>query len=98
MGMLGAFYDLRFAILQIIYQLLPYLFTASCVDGDIQLVDGETEWKGSLEICFNQRWGTVSGEGWDSTETEVVCRELGYQSTGMYCGVKDLNNSFNTVE
>jgi len=40
----------------------------------------------------------VSGEGWDLTETEVVCRELGYQSTGMYCGVKDLNSSFNTVE
>ena len=58
-------------------------FTASCADGDIQLVDGESEWKGTLQVCFNQRWGTVNGEGWDSTETEVVCRELGYQSSGM---------------
>ena len=57
------------------------------MDGDIQLVDGETEWKGKLEVCFDQRWGTVSGEGWDSADTEVVCRELGYQSTGMYCEV-----------
>ena len=55
------------------------------MDGDIQLVDREAQWKGRLEIRFNQRWGTVSGEGWDSTETEVVCRELGYQPTGMYC-------------
>ena len=60
------------------------------MDGDIKLVDGEAGWKGRLEVCFNQRWGTVSGEGWDSTDTEVVCRELGYQSTGMYFEVLDI--------
>ena len=56
--------------------------SASCIDGSIRLVDGETEWEGRLEVCFNQRWGTVGGETWDSTETDVVCRELGYQSSG----------------
>lgn len=61
-----------------------FLSTASCMDGDIQLVDGETEWRGRLQVCFDQRWGTVSGEGWDSADTEVVCRELGYQSAGGY--------------
>lgn len=52
------------------------------MDGDVQLVDGDTEWEGRLEVCFNQRWGTVGGEAWDATETEVVCRQLGYQSIG----------------
>lgn len=61
-----------------------FLSTASCMDGDIQLVDGETEWRGRLQVCFDQRWETVSGEGWDSADTEVVCRELGYQSAGRY--------------
>ena len=60
------------------------------MDGDIQLVDGDTGWEGRLEVCFNQRWGTVGGEAWDSTETEVVCRQLGYQSIGpgMYSGIE----------
>ena len=55
--------------------------SASCIDGNIRLVDGETEWEGRLEVCFNQRWRTVGGEAWDTTETDVVCRELEYQSS-----------------
>ena len=64
-----------------------FLFTASCMDGDIRLVDGYTGWEGRLEVCFNRRWGTVGGETWDVTETEVICRQLGYQYQSIEAGM-----------
>ena len=55
---------------------------ASCVDGDIRLVGGETEREGQMEVCLDQRWGTVNGDGWSSVDAQVVCRQLGYLTPG----------------
>ena len=44
-------------------------------------MEGETEWKGRLEICLNQRWGTVSSDGWTVAGVQVVCKDLGYEIT-----------------
>ena len=55
---------------------------ASCEDGDIRLVNGYTEYDGQLEVCFDQKWGTVNGNGWSDPDTQVVCRLLGYETTG----------------
>ena len=52
--------------------------TATCMDGDIRLIHGNTEYDGLVEVCFNQRWGTVNGNGWSSVDTQVACRQLGY--------------------
>ena len=38
--------------------------------------------EGRLEVCFNQRWGTVNGDGWSSVDTQVSCRQLGYETNG----------------
>ena len=50
----------------------------SCDDGDLRLVGGETEYEGLLEVCFSQRWGTVNGDGWSASDTQVACRQLGF--------------------
>jgi len=55
---------------------------ALCEDGDIRLVNGFIEYEGHLEVCFDQKWGTVNGNGWSDNDTRVVCRQLGYQTTG----------------
>ena len=52
----------------------------SCTDGDIQLVGGETEREGRVEVCLDQRWGTANGDGWSPADAQVVCRQLGYQT------------------
>ena len=52
----------------------------------MRLVEGESEWEGRLEVCFNRRWGTVSSDGWTQTNTQVICNDLGYQSAGMWSG------------
>ena len=53
-----------------------------CADGDIQLVDGESEREGRVEVCLGQRWGTVNEDGWSSVDAQVVCRQLGYSTAG----------------
>ena len=50
----------------------------NCNDSDIQLVDGETEREGRLEICINGIWGAVCDDSWDVKDARVVCRQLGY--------------------
>ena len=59
-----------------------WMVTVSCDDGDLRLVGGETEYEGLLEVCFSQRWGTVNGDGWSAIDTQVACRQLGFNTIG----------------
>ena len=59
---------------------------ASCKDGDLKLVGGISENEGRLEVCFDQRWGTIDGDGWTHTDTQVACRQLGLPTSGIYTG------------
>ena len=61
---------------------------ATCVDGALRLVEGETKWEGRLEVCFNQRWGTVSNDGWTEVNSQVVCNAFGYEFTGIHTQVQ----------
>ena len=48
----------------------------SCDNGKIRLVDGGTLLEGRVEICYNDRWGTICDGLWDSNDAIVVCRQL----------------------
>ena len=45
-------------------------------------MDGRYSHEGMVEVCLNETWGKIcdyiSIYGWDRTEAEVVCRQLGY--------------------
>ncbi|KAF7686757.1 neurotrypsin [Silurus meridionalis] len=49
-------------------------------DGTVRLVGGAGGFEGRLEVHYQGRWGTVCDDGWMSTNTQVVCRQLGYRS------------------
>ena len=55
---------------------------ASCVDGDIRLVDSSSQLEGRVEMCMNRAWGTVCNNSFSSSDAEVVCTQLGYKFNG----------------
>ena len=47
-------------------------------NGEVRLVGGEYPSEGRLEVFFNGQWGGVCSSGFDQSEGDVVCRQLGY--------------------
>ncbi|KAJ8042665.1 Macrophage scavenger receptor types I and II [Holothuria leucospilota] len=45
---------------------------------DLRLVNGVSNSSGRIELLINGQWGTVCEDRWNVTDTNVVCRQLGY--------------------
>ena len=50
-----------------------------CTNGDLRLSGNFT---GRLELCVNGVFGTVCDTNWDDNDAQVVCKQLGYESSG----------------
>ena len=55
-----------------------FIIAVECDDGMIQLVNGEKETEGLLEVCVYGQWGTVCEHGFGIIEGIVTCRQLGF--------------------
>ena len=39
-------------------------------------------YEGLVEVCIEQKWGSVCSDGWSVADTNVTCRQLGHPSNG----------------
>ena len=54
---------------------------AHCSDSQLRITDFYFDCYGRVEICSNQRFETFSYYHWSDKNSEVACRELGYDCT-----------------
>lgn len=71
-----------------IEKLIWYLITNTCTvcsTGDVRLAGGGPgrSSEGRVEVCVNHQWGTVCDNGWNSTDANVVCHQLGFSRFSM---------------
>ena len=55
---------------------------APCTNGQLRLAGGSVPNEGRVEICMSNVWGTICDDGWGTPDATVVCRQLGYSTTG----------------
>ena len=51
-------------------------------NGTLRLVGSNLHTEGGVQIFNGSQWVKVCDDGWDATEAGVVCRQLGFGSSG----------------
>ena len=59
----------------------------NCTEGTVRL-QGGTSSRGRVEICYNNTWGTICNDFWDTSEARVVCRQLGFTTGKVFIDFK----------
>ena len=59
------------------------LIIATCTNDDVCLVGGSGDYEGNVQVCINKTWGYICDNGWDVSDSTVVCSQLGYTTSSL---------------
>ncbi len=62
------------------------------MNGTVRLQNGPSQFEGRVEVCLSEEWRTVCNDFWGHNEAMVVCRQLGFATSGGYLTVR-IDNS-----
>lgn len=62
--------------------------------GDLRLVEGSAT-SGGIEIFLNGTWRSICSDNWDSRDSTVVCRQLGFK--GVLATLSNATESSDTI-
>ena len=63
----------------------------------LRLADGNNVGEGRVEIFFDNSWATVCDDGWDNTDATVVCKQLGFSTSGSAVSLAGFGEGSGTI-
>lgn len=57
---------------------------SECSSGSVRLAGANVINEGRLEVCINDRWGTVCDDSWDERGANLVCRMINNNTCEWY--------------
>ena len=64
-----------------LYKCSDMCHAIGCTHGFVRLVGGGNAQEGTVELCINGQWTLVGDDGWDDSDAEVVCIQMGFHYT-----------------
>ena len=68
------------------------MYAIPTVDGTLRLYDGSTENEGILEIFHDNRWGSICDRSWDSIDSNIACKQMGFPGYETYYTNRRITN------
>lgn len=51
----------------------------TCQTGAVRLVSSSFTSQGTVEVCYENIWGSICSISWDTNDASVVCKQLGFK-------------------
>ena len=67
----------------------------TCTSGSVRLVNGQTQYEGRVELCYDETWGAICPYTWDIREATVICRQLNFTTIGKYTNMSNSKKIIN---
>eukprot|EP00731_Ephydatia_muelleri_P031717 Em0023g224a len=58
-------------------------YSCLCNDGQMKLLNGSSPSEGTVQVCYNNSYGTVCDDKWNELDAMVVCRALNLNYTSV---------------